>query len=138
MPRLIDATALVKLVLEERDKIPLEVVERYSFGVPSPNKHGQAMRGGIRKVLRLIEQAPTLDYVPRQQWISVKDRLPEETERVLFVPTCNQGSVYIGQCAFVGRDGGVMFAHRDGRYKVNYYAKYWMPLPEAPKEDENA
>lgn len=70
MARPIDATALVKLVLEERDKIPLEVVERYSFGVRSPNKHGQSMRGGIRKVLRLIEQAPTLDYVPlkRGKW----------------------------------------------------------------------
>lgn len=71
MPRPIDATRLVKLVLEERDKIPLEVVERYSFGVPSPNKHGQSMRGGIRKVLRLIEQAPTLDYAPVRhgEWI---------------------------------------------------------------------
>lgn len=69
--RPIDATMLVKLVLEERDKIPLEVVERYSFGVPSPNKHGQSMRGGIRKVLRLIEQSPTLDYAPvrRGEWI---------------------------------------------------------------------
>lgn len=69
--RPIDATRLVKLVLEERDKIPLTVVERYSFGVPSPNKHGASMRGGIRKVLRLIEQAPTLDYAPVRhgEWI---------------------------------------------------------------------
>lgn len=75
MPRPIDATRLVKLVLEERDKIPLEVVERYSFGVPSPNKHGQSMRGGIRKVLRLIEQAPTLDYAPvvHGEWIKQKN-----------------------------------------------------------------
>lgn len=73
MPRPIDATRLVKLALEERDKIPLEVVERYSFGVPSPYKHGQSMRGGIRKVLRLIEQAPTLDYEPVRhgEWISM-------------------------------------------------------------------
>ena len=70
MPRPIDATRLVKLVLEERDKIPLGTVERYSFGVPSPYKHGQSMRGGIRKVLRLVEQAPTLDYEPvrHNQW----------------------------------------------------------------------
>lgn len=74
-----------------------------------------------------IKSAPTLDIAPK--WISVKDRLPEDDQRVLFVPTCNQGSVYTGQFALVGRDGGVMFAHRDGRAKVNYYAKYWMPLP---------
>lgn len=69
------------------------------------------------------------------EWISVKDRLPEDDQRVLFVPTCNQGIVYTGKFAFVGRNGGVMFAYRDGRHKANYYAKYWMPLPEPPKTD---
>lgn len=62
--RLIDATRLVQLALLERDKIPLNIVERYSFGTESPNRHGQSMRGGIRKILRLIEQAPTIDAVP--------------------------------------------------------------------------
>ena len=62
--RPIDADALKKLLLEERDKIPLEVVERYSVGIPSPYKHGQSMRGGIRKALRCLEKTPTLDYAP--------------------------------------------------------------------------
>ena len=62
--RPIDADALKVLILEERDKIPLEVVERYSFGVPFPYKHGQSMRGGIRKALRCLEETPTLDYAP--------------------------------------------------------------------------
>lgn len=62
--RLIDATRLVKLALIERDQIPLTVAERYTFGVRTPNRHGQSMRGGIRKILRLIEQAPTVDAVP--------------------------------------------------------------------------
>ena len=62
--RLIDATRLVKLALLERDKIPLTIVHRYSFGTQSPNHHGQSMRGGIRKILRLIEQAPSVDAVP--------------------------------------------------------------------------
>lgn len=61
--RLIDATDLVRRVLEERDKIKTEVVERYSFGVPTPDRHGQAMRGGIRKALREIETSPTIDAV---------------------------------------------------------------------------
>lgn len=60
-PRLINATDLVKSVLEERDKIRTEVVERYSLGVAVPDRHGQAMRGGIRKALRCIETAPTID-----------------------------------------------------------------------------
>lgn len=61
--RLIDATDLVRRVLIERDKIKTEVVERYSFGVPTPDRHGQAMRGGIRKALREIETSPTVDAV---------------------------------------------------------------------------
>ncbi len=61
--RLIDATDLVRRVLAERDRIPLEVVQRYSFGVPEPCRHGQAMRGGIRKALREIETSPTIDAV---------------------------------------------------------------------------
>ena len=61
--RLIDATDLVRRILVERDKVPLEVVQRYSFGVPEPYRHGQAMRGGIRKALREIETSPTIDAV---------------------------------------------------------------------------
>lgn len=61
--RLIDATDLVRRVLEERDKIKLETVERYSFGVATPDRYGQHMRGGIHKALRCIEKSPTIDAV---------------------------------------------------------------------------
>ena len=56
--RIIDANAVVKAILEERDKIPYELVSEKPF------KHGNSMRGGIRKALRCIEQAPTVDAVP--------------------------------------------------------------------------
>lgn len=72
--RLIDATRLVSDVLKERNKIPLTVVERYSFGVPSPFSHGQSMRGGIRKALRCIEQAQTIDAVPVVRCVDCKHR----------------------------------------------------------------
>ena len=61
--RLIDATDLVRRVLVERDKIPLEFVPRYNLGVPESFKQGQAMRGGIRKALREIETSQTVDAV---------------------------------------------------------------------------
>lgn len=61
--RLIDATDLVRRVLEERGKIRLEVVPRYGFGVPVPSLFGQAMVGGIRKALREIETSQTVDAV---------------------------------------------------------------------------
>ena len=73
--RPIDADALKESLLKERDKISLEYVERYSFGCPSPSKHGEAMRGGIRKALRCMEETPTLDYAPvrHASWIRQDD-----------------------------------------------------------------
>ena len=58
MSRLIDANEVVKDIVAERDKIPYELVSGKPF------KHGNSMRGGIRKALRCIEQAPTVDAVP--------------------------------------------------------------------------
>ena len=55
--RLIDANKVVKDIISERDKIPYELVSEKPF------KHGNSMRGGIRKALRCIEQAPTVDAV---------------------------------------------------------------------------
>ena len=56
--RLIDANKVVKDIISERDKIPYELVSEKPF------KHGNSMRGGIRKALRCIEQSPTVDAVP--------------------------------------------------------------------------
>ena len=56
--RVINANEVVKAILTERDKIPYELVSEKPF------KHGNSMRGGIRKALRCIEQAPTIDAVP--------------------------------------------------------------------------
>ena len=58
MSRLIDANEAIKAILAVRDKIPYELASEKPF------KHGNSMRGGIRKALRCIEQAPTVDAVP--------------------------------------------------------------------------
>ena len=65
MSRLIDANAVVKAILEERDKIPRTITTApYELGTEKPYHAGDQMRGGIRKALRCIEQAPTIDAVP--------------------------------------------------------------------------
>ena len=59
-----DVTPIIKAILDERNKIPLIInTERY---IPNwqPNLNGNAMRGGIRKALSVIEQAPVVDAVP--------------------------------------------------------------------------
>ena len=65
MSRLIDANEVVKAILAERDKIPRTVpTAPYELGTEKPYHAGNQMRGGIRKALRCIEQAPTVDTVP--------------------------------------------------------------------------
>ena len=62
---MIDANAVVKAILEERDKIPRTITTApYELGTEKPFHAGDQMRGGIRKALRCIEQAPTVDAVP--------------------------------------------------------------------------
>ena len=64
MSRLIDANEVVKAILEERDKIPRTITTApYELGAEKPYHAGDQMRGGIRKALRCIEQAPTVAAV---------------------------------------------------------------------------
>ena len=69
--RLIDANEVVENIVAERDKIPYELVSGKPF------KHGNSMRSGIRKALRCIEQAPTVDAVPVVRCRECKHRYTE-------------------------------------------------------------
>lgn len=62
--RLIDANALVESILEERAKIPFMIpAAPYELVKEKPYQHGNSMRGGIRKALRCVANAPTVDAV---------------------------------------------------------------------------
>ena len=63
------------------------------------------------------------------EWISVKDKLPENKRRVMVYTT--QGAYRIGVFSFVGGEGAVWF--RCDRSCIT--CTHWMPLPEPPKED---
>lgn len=63
--RLIDANALVESILEERAKIPFMVpAAPYELVKEKPYQHGNSMRGGIRKALRCVANAPTVEAAP--------------------------------------------------------------------------
>ena len=82
----------------------------------------------------MIRRQPTVDAadVLREQWISVKDRLPEKDEKCIFFATGNE-EAYIGKYAYTGKHGAVKFEKISGRRTVLYTASHWMLLPEPPE-----
>ena len=64
---------------------------------------------------------------PVQEWISVKDRLPEKGEKVV---ACGaEGGLFIAK---VNDCGGAPFVV-DAERKFRRRATHWMPLPQPPK-----
>ena len=85
---LISRKYVVKELLKEREHFPPMVAERYSFGVKLPHHFNQAMRGGIRKALRIAEQAPAVDAV---EVVRCKDCKHWAPEPMGDVPMCYRG-----------------------------------------------
>ena len=90
---LISRKYIVRELLKEREHYPAMVAERYSFGVKLPHRFNQAMRGGIRKALRIAETAPAIDAEP--------------------VTRCNR-------CKYYEIDTGFCYAHGHGMDWVGY------------------
>ena len=73
------------------------------------------------------------------EWISVKERLPDKRTTVLFA-TRNNPAVYRGRYSCTGDNQTHYFTTRIGRSNSGgtYAATHWTPLPELPKEADNA
>lgn len=118
--RLIDADAL---------KDPLEL-QQASYARIGATERAEAFANCLWE----IEQSPTIGG-----WISVKDRLPEESKTVLvarkYIQPGHKERRYVETAERIGFD----WVSVEDEYKVHRqfhtppYA--WMPLPEPPKED---
>ena len=74
-------------------------------------------------IRKYFEKLPAVDVVPVQQWISVKDRLPEVAG--WYIVFYNESAM---QVAF--------FKGKTWPFNNNYHTiTHWMPLPEPPKMD---
>lgn len=87
---------------------------------------GKELLGEITKnsVIRMVNEQPTADVVPRSEWISVDERLPKEGVRVL---------VWL-------KGDGIKYTSIDtDRLSLKKWVRWgklvthWMPLPEPPK-----
>jgi hypothetical protein len=86
----------------------------------------------------LIKDAPTVE--PKREWISVKDRLPEDNR---FVLVCNDdGHMMVAQ--YIGEGTIWEWQYKYTNYDVDVWDNqeqgpvcWWMRLPEPPKEDDD-
>ena len=117
-----DVTPIIKAILEERDKIPRIIDKERYIPNPQPYHDGDCMRGGIRKALRIIEQAPVVAAMPR--WISVEERLPEKGVFVVVY----YGN-FIGNLMDVYMWDGECWRSSTGYLEDAENITHWMPLP---------
>lgn len=101
-----------------------------ALNVFSDREHGnERFLSGIETAREIVKDAPTIE--PKSQWIPVKDRLPEEKQRVLV--RCKTVGTTVGWRLW----GEWMTDLGDGGSEVTN----WMPLPEpykpAGKEENN-
>ena len=130
-----------------------KLLEIYKKWIPQLlSKEDEGDRRGVETCIMVLEDAPTVDAVPVvdfmmangvtvQEWISVDDRLPDETGRYLAVKKRiapdelggNRTDIVI--LRFFVDDGFRMPTHIPDwiNGEINEEVTHWMPLPELPK-----
>jgi len=80
---------------------------------------------------RIDELMDEIDELKKHEWISVKDRLPEDDVLVL---AFGVGGIVIAEHYRFGQ-WVIFMLDKDGRYMSPYPTTiyYWMPLPEPPE-----
>ena len=122
--RLIDADALIAII-ETSYKIA-------TYGKEARNLDNA--RNLRDDVIEAIKETPTAC-----QWISVKDRLPDNTDKVLIYATWNDYSISEICSAWYGGINGKWYAIAPVPDEFDdAVITHWMPLPEPPEEDDNA
>lgn len=81
-------------------------------------------------LVRWINEQPTADVAPKSAWISVDERLPDESCECLTVSESGAMYILLFSCRYKAfnahdKDGG-------DRWKLGCIT-HWMPLPEPPK-----
>lgn len=77
----------------------------------------------VQKCVEIVNKQPSADVVPRSEWISVDERLPEIE------------GVYLAYTARRTIEVAHFYPYYvNGKPQFDYWITHWMPLPEAPKK----
>lgn len=118
----------VKLI--DRDEVGAKIQAMYIRREIDYGGENEFCRG-MRKALRIIEDAPTVEVQPDNGWISVKDRLPDEGEDVLIY--CPEFLEDIRKAFYTEGDFYIEKEDLIVEPAPNGYCTHWQPLPNPPK-----
>lgn len=85
-----------------------------------------------------IDAIPAADIQPVNQWISCKDKMPEDNIMVLFVYVSENGikSVHYGYHQTIKGLGSSWAKPSGGWQYCDDDVTHWLPLPEPPKDGD--
>ena len=92
-------------------------------------------------IINFIDAAPVIESVSvgHRDWISAKERLPEDSDDVLVVAFwAERWGVYMGWCVAEKKRWYVNTGNTCGAVNRGVPVAYWMPLPELPEMDGGA
>lgn len=114
------------------DAVSRTAVEKITWEEPS---YTDALNV-LTEVREKIRQLPSVNPQPKTGWIPVSERLPEDSELVLFSTKTDR--VFEGRF-FADNTDHQWYAFRDETFAWNNVVIAWMPLPEPyePQESED-
>jgi hypothetical protein len=98
------------------------------------------MAKGAKKILDSVDTdlcyVPVADVQPVNQWISVKDRLPEPEKEVLVWYRYTWGAGFTSYRFGISRWYANIKRWYEGCLPKDIEVLYWQPLPEPPKDGD--
>ena len=82
-------------------------------------------------MIKALKEAPTIE--PKQEWISVKDRLPEIDKKVLVCDIDVEDEPVIHTYELSIDEDGYFWSDEGGWWIDFECVTHWMPLPEPPE-----
>lgn len=125
-----------------REALLVEIAADYGKWI-SCNDTDELYRQGVEDnysdTIRLINDMPSADVQPVNQWINVNDRLPDETEVtvLIWIKEGKADGIEISDCCHIAYWVKDSKKFCDIDWNVINGITHWMPMPEPPKDGEH-